>query len=169
MTHGNSWREEIQQGLTIKGNWRPSKGECPASEGARPFKEVDAVTCWILTRRTWVATSYIPRRRKGPFGSTLANKRTRDRGLPSKKTLHSISEVEKSHHTAKPSREPGPRDKDKQKRHRYEWNTECTRQTHFKNCSIEIGTYAKWIHSVAPNPSLKIPQFVLYSGQTHPL
>lgn len=101
---------------------------------------------------------------------TLASKQTRGRGLPSKKTLPSISEVGESRHTSKPSREWGHCDKDQQKRHHYQRSPESTRWAHSKkNCSIEIEPFAKWIHIVSLNLSLKIPQFVLYSGQSRPL
>lgn len=37
-----------------------------------------------------------------------------------------------------------------------------------KTRSVEIEPFAKWIHGVAPDPSLTIPQFVLYSAQSQP-
>lgn len=68
------------------------------------------------------------------------------------------------------SREQGRHDRLQQKRHRYERSQEQTRHTHTKkNRSIDIGPFAKWIHNVALDLSLKIPQFVLYFRQSSPL
>lgn len=101
---------------------------------------------------------------------TTANKRTKSWGRPSRRTLPSISEVGESHHTSKPSRECGRPERDQQKRLRYERSPNLTRRTYLKkNRSIEIGPFARWIQGVAPDPALKIPQFVLYSGQSRPL
>lgn len=90
--------------------------------------------------------------------------------MPSRKTRRSISEVGESQPSTKPSRERGCPNRLRSKRNRYERSPEHTRRNHSKkNHSVEIGSFAKWIHSVVLDPSLKFPQFVLYSGQSHPL
>lgn len=106
-----------------------------------------------------------------PYRSrTIVSKRTNGRGLQSRNDMQSISKVGESHHTSKPPRERERHDKHQQKRYRYERSPDHARRTHTKKIrSIEIGPFAKWIHGVALNPSLKISQFVFYSGQSCPI
>lgn len=88
----------------------------------------------------------------------------------SRKIRCSINEVGESKPSTKPLRERGCPDRLRSKRNHYKRSPEHTRRNHSKkNHSMEIGSFAKWIHSVVLEPSLKFPQFVLYSGQSHPL
>lgn len=103
------------------------------------------------------------------WSRTTASKQTRGRVAPSRKTLCSISEVAKSQPSTKPSRERGRWDKLHLKMNRYEWSLEQPWRNHYKkNREVEIGLFAKWIHVVAANPTLKILQFILYSRQSIP-
>lgn len=75
---------------------------------------------------------------------TVISKKTMGRGVRSRKTLCSISEVGESHHMSKPSKEQGHCDRLRPKRHHYQQSPEHTWRTHSKKSrSVEIRPFAK--------------------------
>lgn len=81
------------------------------------------------------------------------------------------SEVGESHHSSRSKLNKTYADRETYKRVRTERSPEPTHRTTTtkKSRSIELGPFMKWIQEVASNTSLKIPQFVLYNGQSRPL
>lgn len=113
-----------------------------------------------------------PSKAQPQLSRTLISKKVGGRGIQfTRRARPSVSEVGENHHNSKPLRDCKECGKHPQKRHRYDQSLEHTRHTsHPKQTRlIEIGSFAKWIHGVTPDPSLKIPQFVLYSSQSRPL
>lgn len=82
-----------------------------------------------------------------------------------------ISEVGESHHTLIPTKTSVEVRRPSTKRYCLERSPEPTKHTvhHKRTRSIEIEPFTKWIHGVAPDPSLKISQIFLYLGQSHQL
>lgn len=113
-----------------------------------------------------------PSKAQPQWSRTLISMKIGGRGMQSsRRVCPSINEVGESHHASKPMQNREEPNKLSMKRHRYERSPEHTRWTsHLKKTrSIKIGSFAKWIHGVALDPSLKILQFILYFGQSWPL
>lgn len=99
----------------------------------------------------------------------VISKQTRGQIAASRRPLGSINEVEESLSLTKPSWERTHRDRLRTKKNRQERSPEQPqRSRHKKSRLIELRLFAKWIHNLLLDPSLKILQFVLYSEQSRP-
>lgn len=78
---------------------------------------------------------------------------------------HRVREVGENHHSSKPILKHGAEERHPKRSPEKRKNMPKSQRTR----SIELGPFVKWIQNVSPDPSLKIPQFVLYSGLTRPL
>lgn len=84
-----------------------------------------------------------------------------------RKPLRSTSKVGESLPSSYSNREKILRNGPCPKQNRSKQNFEQARRNNSKkNNSTYVGPYVEWIHSTIPNPKLKIPPFVLYSGQS---
>lgn len=100
---------------------------------------------------------------------TVTSKHIRGRAEASRRPLRSINKVEKTQPSTNHSRGRTHRERLRPKKNCRERSPEQPQRPRPKKSPlIELEPFAKWIHSLALDLSLKILQFILYFGQSRP-